>query len=270
MADKKKQETNDSKAKDSSVITTIITATAGIIVALIGVWSIWLQRQPQENPIATSLPTEIFILPTDIKTDTPPTLTLEPNHSGVYFFDDFSSGTAKWWQARNLDNEYATEIRTIKDGVFRWEVSVKKGVVAQVFSETLPIVSDFELTMQLKQVNGDTDIPYGLIFRYNNNGYYRFAIKNNGGFAISKHIKGESTPQYVKNWSNTSLISLTDYNEIKVIAKSNKLQFFINGALVGDVVDDLFATGQITLYTAPPEQESITIEMKYFSLNLSQ
>ena len=107
---------------------------------------------------------------------------------------------------------------------------------------------------------GDT-AAFGLMCRAdprnNGDGYY-FMISGFDDFAIFASEGVNWTP--LLNWRSTALVS-ADVNEylLKAVCYEDRLAFYIDGILVGEVIDDTFSGGFAGFMAVPGEDESVDV-----------
>lgn len=183
---------------------------------------------PATQPIVTATSQNIEALATDSLNAWP-----------VFFYEIFDSNENSW--AVGSDNsEYADVNRQIKDGKYRWVVTSKKAVIAWVAADTRP-VSDFRLSVEIKQVSGSDQFDYGVTFRENANGdLYYFGIDNEGFFVL---LSSNNEWSDVIAYKSSSLILPGETNRLAVIAQGSHFLFFINDQLAGEATDSTLTSG---------------------------
>ena len=90
--------------------------------------------------------------------------------------------------------------------------------------------SDFDLRVRTRQLEGDIDNAYGVIFRWRDfDNYYRFEISGDGYYRLSKTEDG--TTETISLWVPTEIVHQGSTNELRVVAKEDTFTFYINGQL---------------------------------------
>lgn len=101
------------------------------------------------------------------------------------------------------------------------------------YSAAAPYFSDFDLRVQSQAVAGPLDNGYGVIFREQGpDNYYLFLISSDGYYQARREVDGmEKT---LSEWIPSPLVNqgLGAINEIRVVARGDTFQFYINGELV--------------------------------------
>lgn len=108
--------------------------------------------------------------------------------------------------------------------------------------------SDFTLTVKARKVKGKDLQGYGVVFRLDENAgsYYDFIVSGNGDYSIGKFISGEFYE--LAPWTiNPAIKKGNDTNFLRVEAKGNTMNFFVNGVLVKTIYDDSLKSGKIGL-----------------------
>ena len=244
----------------SPMITLVIIgiALAGCLCLVVDVFFFF---RPDRIPlIVQSLPSSTVTLTPALATETlPPNLTATQQVIGstataqavqaiatdslslwpTLFSDTFDSNKNDWIIG-NGDDEFTTITREIKDGKYTWDVSSKQSVIAWVAADTKP-VSNFHLTVELKQVSGSNQSDYGLIFREDaDSNLYYFGIDDEGFFCLLSY-DNEWTDMI--EFTKSSVILPGETNSLTVIADGPNFIFFINDQLVGRMTDDHIPTG---------------------------
>ena len=217
--------------------------------------------RPDRIPlIVQSLPSSTVTLTPALPTETlPPNLTATQQVTGstataqaiqaiatdslslwpTLFSDTFDSNKNDWIIG-NGDDEFTIITREIKDGKYTWDVSSKQSVIAWVAADTKP-VSNFHLTVELKQVSGSNQSDYGLIFREDaDSNLYYFGIDEEGFFCLLSY-DNEWTDMI--EFTKSSVILPGETNSLTVIADGSNFSFFINDQYVGKMTDDHIPTG---------------------------
>ncbi|HEX6818186.1 MAG TPA: hypothetical protein VF120_07415, partial [Ktedonobacterales bacterium] len=109
-------------------------------------------------------------------------------------------------------------------------------------------VADGYVSVQVKQLGGVTNYPYGILFREaDGDNYYGFLIDSEGKWGAQKWVQGGETV-LVKGTKNAIIHQgLYATNTLAVSFQGSHLEFYINGADVGGVDDTYFSLGNIAL-----------------------
>lgn len=104
---------------------------------------------------------------------------------------------------------------------------------------------DVTLSVQAKQISGESTVAYGVAFRRASKGnYYFFGVDGNGKWIVQKVVNDEGT-RLVDFTANAAINSgLDQINTLKVAAKGAHFTFFANGAQLGSIDDSTFGSGK--------------------------
>jgi hypothetical protein len=182
--------------------------------------------------------------------------------------NDFDANAYDWYLGSNVD-EVAITDATVSDGVLRFTIKGFKedGLYYYNFPEKNRSESDFYLTTGVRQLEGDNDSQYGLIFRVKGGRQHFFSIDNYGEF----HLK---TRDEEGNWRDILFGEYSEYiapqrdNELAVLAQEDHFTFCINGYNVGEVDNAKYPLGEfgIGLLLARPDA-SATFEYDDFIIH---
>ncbi|MCD6119824.1 DUF1080 domain-containing protein [bacterium] len=100
------------------------------------------------------------------------------------------------------------------------------------FSFILGRFSRYRASVELKKLDGEDKLGYGLVFQVSpsQTSYIAFVITNDGYYSIQKSDKG--TVSMLVDWTESNLIASHSANRIEVTRKSANFSFLINGELV--------------------------------------
>jgi hypothetical protein len=93
----------------------------------------------------------------------------------------------------------------------------------------------------VKRINGPDNIAYGLIIRHAEGRYYVFNVRDDGHFRFSLWQGSEWIS--IIDWTQTLSINSGETNHLEVIVRDSVFEFYINGVLVGDAVDEEINAG---------------------------
>ena len=247
---------------DNSARRVIIASISGVIV--LGCCILFIAAFFFFQPNTQSLVSQYFPSPTATATQTP-TPTPTPNLTAtqqvinstataqavqtsianansqwkVLSADKFNNNINQWDVGTSKD-DYATIVREIKDGKYRWNASAKKGFFEWIRLNSISL-SDFSLSVDGQRVSGSTSSDYGLIFRKDINGnLYYFAISD-GGYFVALNYNNEWID--VIQWTESKAISSDEPNRLTVIGTGSHFIFLINNQYVADVTNDRIPKG---------------------------
>ena len=170
-------------------------------------------------------------------------LTVEPIRTAgqLLFQDDFRDPNSGWLIDANKDREFAYE-----DG----EYSILAKMPDSWWWAAAPTdepLSDFTVEVDLQQLSGLKEHTYGIVFREQGNGFYRFGISGTGEYALFK----AQNDRWIRllDWTKSTAIRPgSGSNRLKVTTKGSQISLYANGELLASINDASFAQGAIGLY----------------------
>ncbi len=188
---------------------------------------------------------------------------VQTNQIARSFTENFQDNHLRWprdnWNGLTPamgGNAYTLSITNTSEAFFICPDMAKVGM--------LP--SDFTLTTQITQTQGDPDAFYGLIFHLSENqnvsnpSTYAFVIKGNGNCGLFKYGPHEQRGfKSISALSDCPSIQVASSNTLQVMARSNAFTFLINGSTVPfngpeqsdqSVSDSSYSGGQIGLFVS--------------------
>ena len=204
---------------------------------------------PLPTATATSTPTPNLTATAEVVQATESALAFEATATGiveewrVVLADTFDSNKNKWTN-KSTDDEFAAVDYQVTDGRYVWTATAKQSYIGWVRANTKAL-SDFYLSVEVRQVSGPDTADYGVLFREDEQGnFYYFGMNNQGRFILYEY-KGE--------WSTLLDITVTDLvqpgevNRITVIAEGAQFTFFVNDQYLATFTDEHIAKGGVAL-----------------------
>ncbi len=149
------------------------------------------------------------------------------------------------WSTGDYSDELIEGSRRITDDKYHWEATASGGVVWWSIPE-LDTVSDLYLTVEGKQIGGDTDSQYGVIFRRaDRDNYYIFRIRDDGDYQLRTRYEGEW--ETLIGWTESYLIQAGAVHRLAVVAQGSQFTFYINDQYVDEYTDTKLSEGQVAL-----------------------
>ena len=167
-----------------------------------------------------------------------------PSSWPLVFSDSFTSDVHQW-PVRKESGELASGELQITGGKYRWDTEARADGMVWPAVLNNEAFSDFYLTVEARQVSGDEDGNYGVVFRRNSQGYYLFRIRGDRQFRFSVRDEGEWAT--LIDWKETVAIRPGEMNKLAVLAQGADFTFFINDELVGEASDKRFDKGEVGL-----------------------
>lgn len=156
---------------------------------------------------------------------------------GIYLSDSFSKKNASWHQ---IAGEWI-----FKDGVVR-QISTK-----EYFPLTLRMDREFrdlDISVDFKALSGRIDASGGVVFRAVDGGNYYIVRANSleGNFRLYTFKNG--TRRQIAS-ARVTAPTLGEYHQIRVVAKGDHIQAYLDKILLLDHHDTSFTKGYIGLWT---------------------
>lgn len=192
-------------------------------------------------------------------------------------------------------NQYGGRLEAqVTDGVMRLNVG---DVDSGPFSTTRQHFADFDIRVQATPVEGPLNNGYGVIFRLQDNdntspgddSYYLFLISSDGYYEV-KRVVG-SDEKLLSAWIESPLVNqgIGATNWLRVIARGDQFQFFINdqpvqvcvpnnpegestyflgecvdGAMLDTLTDSTIANGQLGVVALSIDEPGVVVEFDNF------
>ncbi len=104
--------------------------------------------------------------------------------------------------------------------------------------------SDADISVQVRQIQGDPFEPYGIAFRVvGAASHYEFDIDSHGTWVVYKFASGTATPLVPYTASAAIARGLNATNTLRVRATGSHFECFVNGVDVGHADDTTFTSG---------------------------
>jgi TIR domain len=126
---------------------------------------------------------------------------------------------------------------------------------------------DIDVTVQVRQINCDTDLPYGIEVRRSDRGWIEFDIDGSSRYIVFKCEDGDcaTSTRLVDHTSSAAIKEgLNATNKLEVRAVGSHFDFSVNGTRVGGVDDASFAAGDVGL------SANDSVEVVYTSLKITK
>ena len=161
----------------------------------------------------------------------------------VIVTDAFDSNKNKW-QDEQSDDDYALTKYEIADGNYTWDATAHKPFIGWVTAST-KVVTDFYLTVEIKQTSGPDSADCGVIFREDtDSNFYYFGINDQGQYVLYLYFQDWST---LIDWTESGLIQPREANRITVLGEGSHFIFFINDQYLTEVTDESIKSGTVAL-----------------------
>lgn len=149
------------------------------------------------------------------------------------------------WQLDDVHSSYANITFQIAGGKYLWQTEALQSFIYYAFLRW-PNPRDSLLGVDVRQTSGVLTAHYGLVFRLHDSGnYYYFSARDAGDFSVWLHYKNNWYT--LIDWTASAALKPGQVNRLEVAAQGARYSFYINGAYVGQIVDDHFSDGAVGL-----------------------
>lgn len=167
-------------------------------------------------------------------------------------YDEFD---ANWrnWETGVQNNEYWDGRIRIKDGLYIWDIrEIKDPGCYSWRGFNQEITQDFDLSVDAKVATGSQDLLcYGVAFRASpidfNHGSYMFSVCESGVFEVQYQNKVDGSETLIP-WTRSPAIRSDGGNTISVSADGDRVELFINHAVVSEFTDQHLKKGYVYLF----------------------
>ena len=162
------------------------------------------------------------------------------NDKEFVFIENFDNNSRNWWTGDNSDAYGA-----VLDGKYILEWRGKTPIWYSFNNTTFDVSKDFEIEASIRQLTGNYDNLYGLLFNKSNSGECGFIINARNGSVVYQDIANESRT-FIKDGGITVpgiAISANDYNKLTIRKIKGEYFFYINDVfLKSGLVKDFNST----------------------------
>ncbi|MEP6895643.1 MAG: family 16 glycoside hydrolase [Chloroflexota bacterium] len=164
--------------------------------------------------------------------------------SGRVILKDAFDSNKNNWVVKQSDDAYSLTTYKIAEGNYTWDATAHKAFIGWVTADPKS-VSDFYLSVEVKQSSGPDSADYGVIFREDNNSnFYYFGINEQGQYILYLFNTDWST---LIDWTESELIQPGETNRITVLGEGSHFIFFINDQYLIELTDDSIKSGTTAL-----------------------
>ena len=123
-------------------------------------------------------------------------------------------------------------------------------ILPQIASKSPAPDGDFYVSVDAHQLAGSAVCGYGLLLRDSDAGVYQFGLANSR-YAIQRVRleRDEAEARPLIGPAESEAIHPGEANQLAVIAEGAHYQFFINDQPVGEMTDEEWTAGHVTLFT---------------------
>jgi hypothetical protein len=157
-------------------------------------------------------------------------------------FDDTFDDNRNEWPLEEDDDDLASVSWKIEDGKYMWDALAKQGFIYWTYP-SVPIATDFTLSVDAQQVEGPYDGQYGLVFRLlDENNYYLFLIDQDKNYSFDLYNEGEWFT--LDQGTISPAVMQNDENRISVIGEKITFRVYINDIFINETIDQTLTSGK--------------------------
>jgi hypothetical protein len=117
----------------------------------------------------------------------------------------------------------------------------------QIFSST-EFNQNLEISVDTEWVSGVSDFDYGILLHKKGSGMYGFGISGNGAFILSRWDGPDLAPIAIIEWTFEPNFDQRGSNSLRIHVIDGLIKCYVNGVLVGQVLDSRYTSGNVGLY----------------------
>ncbi len=219
--------------------------------------------------LACSAVSSFIATPTPVPTSTPlPTPTPLPSPTPVpsaALFEETEFDRASCFPTNSSDDVE----RYSENGEFHMVVKTPN-IIAWSVCEGNPF-DDFIFEADATTLEGPEDNAFGVVFRYNDSTdeFYNFSISADGYYVLTLDGYNYEQPQFLVDWNTSSAINTgNETNHIKVVVVGDKIEYYVNDQLLGEVTDPNLDTGNVGFFASSFDAGGVHI--KFDNLTISK
>ena len=105
------------------------------------------------------------------------------------------------------------------------------------------------ISVNVKEVSGSNDFPFGIVLRRSGQQYYAFEIDSQSEWVFFKATSASAKDTTLHTYTTNAAIhkGLNATNTLKVVIRGTVYACYVNGTLMGQVTDSSYSSGQVGL-----------------------
>ena len=162
----------------------------------------------------------------------------------LLFSENFAPGAVGDWL---IEGDAVGQTTLLNENLV---IEIDEPNVMQFATLQTPGFSDFILEVDVRQLQGDTQSSFGILFRMQNpNQFYRFEITGNGMFMLERRNGDGTWTRFLEDWVDSQAIrqGYNEVNRLKVRAIGPNISIFANETLLFQASDSAYTSGTIAL-----------------------
>lgn len=162
----------------------------------------------------------------------------------VLFADSFAPGEMGEWQ---LEGDALGQTAVLDEQLV---IEINQPNTLQFTTLTAPTFSDFVLEVDVRQLRGDLQSSFGVLFRMQGpDQFYRFEITGGGQYMLERRNPDGGWTRFVDDWTEAPAINpgLNVVNRLKVTANGRNIAVYVNDIILQQISDNAYSSGNIAL-----------------------
>ena len=162
----------------------------------------------------------------------------------LLFAESFAPGETGDWL---IEGDAAGQTTLLNENLV---IEIAEPNVMQFSTLATPGFTNFVLEVDARQLKGDLQSSYGVLFRMQNpNQFYRFDVTGNGMFMLERRNGDGSWTRFLEDWQESTAIrqGYNEVNRLKVEAVGPSISVFANDVLLMQASDNAYTSGTIAL-----------------------
>lgn len=180
----------------------------------------------------------------------------ERNNWPLIMRDTFDDNRNEW-SLEDDDGDLASVSWEIEKGKYIWNAMAKQAFIYWTYPSVTP-TTDFNLSVDARELNGPQNGQYGLVFRLlDENNYYLFLIDQFKNYSFELYNEGE---WFTITYGTISPAILHDEeNRIVVIGEGPNFRFYINNMFISEESDHMLTSGKcgIAIGLTTPQDQAV-------------
>jgi len=242
----RKAATSRSGGSRTAILMGIVAALAGLICLCVAGLVIWGASQDGD----VTPPVVVVEV-----TDAPPSVNVNAVPGATILEDDFEDPESGWDVYNNGDT-----LALYLGGEYRLGVYAENYITWGNPESALDL-TDFEIEVDARQVEGPLDNNFGILLRYqpDDEAFYWFQISSDGYYSVS-YMQGDDWLELV-TWETSEAIQqgLNATNHIKVSCVGNRYAFYVNDQHLTTFEDNALSGGSIGLAAGTFDEVGVVI-----------
>lgn len=155
------------------------------------------------------------------------------------------------WLTGQLNTYWTGEI-DLRDGEYIWQIeTAEKGFLHYAMPGGLPVVADFDASVDTRIFDGDFAACSGLLFRTHTSGWefggYAFSVCKGGQFFVG-YLNEQGAWVKSSDWVTSPAIKTGEWNRLEVSARGSRFILKINDFVVYELEEASRADGKLALF----------------------